>query len=74
MHRKIIYGQIFVLNIVFYHYTVLPGYMVSKDNSMCIKIDTVVADSSGVTAGDAVALNAICTLLSVQEGSAAGML
>ena len=48
--------------------------MVAKDNSMCIHTTSVVADSSGATAGDATSLSSICTLMSVKDGTSAGML
>ena len=48
--------------------------MVSKNGLKCIKIEGVVADSSTAVDEGAASLNAVCTLLSVQDTATASML
>ena len=60
-----------------YHYTVLQGYMLAKDGSMCIKTDGasgVVNSTTATGRTPAELAAATCTLMSVQDGAANGML
>ena len=73
---KTICALIFALCIIFTHYTVLQGYILYQDDTVCIKSD----DSSGevsvpsVTEKSAAELAKTCTLLSVEDVDKDGML